>query len=758
MIEHLSGPFSAGAVDSRVTPGPGGRLTVDWLTREPVLLVAPKASLGGNLAWRLEPVLDPDGTAAALTPLEFVPWTEADAFLPLYRPPANPETHVAAPFTIALRLNLVAADGAVTPVPVAEIADRIELRLIEGVMGRMIYLLGAEKHRLRRLGRLLAAMRLLEFARGDGLDRTGAELGVARFSEQISVVANQIVTATRTEPDPEYRRRLRLYRPWLLPTRGRVLELLNGPGDDVDPNRSALGEMGLRERFRLREEDNEFAVAIHLVATAAPLRDNFLQYIRRTHLVHPEDTPAANTVHLEHYLPSRQKGQVNQLRTRLRERFSWVGGAAVASMLATALDRVARCRTALGEAAPWKVLRAQDSGGGSRYELGLGVDIAAPAAAELDRMADRLRQAERPPGEPDISALLGTMTPRSAAQDPEGRWLLEPCGLRTVHRLGGNRVYLSHLPTSGMAITGPSVAAVDNQADLEVRYHAPGDPGKNLVLDAGLRGAEAAWLAEGGPAWARIPDAQAHARWQAAGPRPANDPGLGIIKAAGLPALENPAPVVERLRRLPEELVETIRLANPHALRITAGQPAAADELRRLAGHLRAQGLSSVLPLIIGPAEVLLMVGVIGLPEAGINLSERRAAGFRWYVVPIQGPEGRIKVLGSRTTLVPGDTGLSAVVAIGYARRGGTDPYEFRVELPESARLNLVQYEFLMNVLDHAHPMGIEVNTFSIRKQHVDLDGDGRPEPLPTAIARTFRPFRRRRQRGEQSFGAEDVQ
>jgi hypothetical protein len=71
------------------------------------------------------------------------------------------------------------------------------------------------------------------------------------------------------------------------------------------------------------------------------------------------------------------------------------------------------------------------------------------------------------------------------------------------------------------------------------------------------------------------------------------------------------------------------------------------------------------------------------------------------------------------------------------------------VELPEHARLNLLQYEFLMNVLQHAHPVGVEVNTFSIRQRHVDLDEDGTAEPLPPSTFRTFRQFRRTRSRGE---------
>ena len=52
-------------------------------------------------------------------------------------------------------------------------------------MGRMIYLLGAEKQRLRRQAREISAVRLLSLARDNALDRIGADLGVPRFTGTI---------------------------------------------------------------------------------------------------------------------------------------------------------------------------------------------------------------------------------------------------------------------------------------------------------------------------------------------------------------------------------------------------------------------------------------------------------------------------------------------------------------------------------------------------------------------------------------------
>ncbi|MGW0203282.1 hypothetical protein, partial [Nonomuraea sp. NPDC003201] len=220
------------------------------------------------------------------------------------------------------------------------------------------------------------------------------------------------------------------------------------------------------------------------------------------------------------------------------------------------------------------------------------------------------------------------------------------------------------------------------------------------------------------------------------------------------PARAPGRPAVERLARLPAELVATVRLDPAFAARITTGDPAAADTLRTLAAVLETAGIASMLPLVT-PSNVLLVLGVVGLPGADVNLAPRRSTGFRWYVVPLGrrlpvSDTGRIGVVGARTRLraarVPG---VFALVTLGYARRGRTDPYEHRVDLPDHAVMSLLQYEFTMNLLEHCHPAGVEVNTYALRRRHVDLDGDGDAEPLDPALARTFRLFRRRRQRGE---------
>ena len=760
MAAHLTGPFSVGAVDTPLAITAAGRVEITQTTREPLIVVAPSGPLD-QFGLRLNAKLNPDGTNDGLPSLEFALYSEAGAFLPLHRPEVAAATRTASPFTIALALAKVAVDGTETAVPAAQIATLIEVRIIEGVLGRLIYILGAEKARLRRESREIAAMQTLDLARDDALDRMGGDLGVARFADQIRFDATQkqIVTDVRKdaqgsplpEPDDEYRRRLAIYKGTLLSSKSKVTEMLNGPGKDTDPNAGLLAGLGLRQRFQIIDADNDFAFAIHLIsAGGGQFRNNFLDYVRKAHLIHLENIPTENLIHSQRFLPQTEKDRVNQLRNRLRQGYTFPGGAALAPALAAALDRLSRCVRELGITARRQILRAQDADGKSRFELGLGAEVAPFTAAQLNQMRNRLLNADRPPSDDaEVEALLRAMTPLPAASDPEGRWLHEVCGLRTVHRVTGQRIYVSHLPTSGLVITGPSEVDLNAQAPLEARFHASLDPGSNVVLLQGMTAALQEWTAGGGQAWAVLTDQQAIARWDQATLRQAADPALGVFRAAGLGAIETPAPVVAALKRLPPELIQTITLAAPQAQAILAGNAAAADDLVKLAGILRRNNLASVLPLITGPNEVALVVGVIGLPEAGINLSERRATGFRWYVVPLQGSGGEIKSIGSRTVFLPRGPGLTAIVTVGYARRGLSDPYEFRVELPEAARINLLQYEFLMNLLERVFPIGVEVNTFSIRKLHVDLDGDGKAEPLPPTISRTFRKFRRQRHRGE---------
>ena len=249
-FSHLTGPFSAGAAENKLSIDNTGRIHVDWNAREPVLLVAPKTSLG-VVGLQISAVLDPDGAKTPLPVMQFASYTESGAFLTAYLPKIDPNTRTAAPFVVALSAFQVQTDNTLTLLPPASVADAIQVVLVEGVFGRMTYLMLQEKQRLRRMAREISASRVLALAHDDSLDRLGAEVGVVRFGENLVYdnPSRQITTVSRREPDAEYRRRVQLYRKWMIPNRSDVLSSLNGSGADGDPNAGLLSGRGC-SRYR----------------------------------------------------------------------------------------------------------------------------------------------------------------------------------------------------------------------------------------------------------------------------------------------------------------------------------------------------------------------------------------------------------------------------------------------------------------------------------------------------------------------------
>jgi hypothetical protein len=747
MAAQLIAPLAAGTRESPVPVDATGLADVGWQTRDAMLMVRLARSLD-HVKWRVTATLPGAGAAEPVT--EFAPWSEEGATVMVYRPLPPAGGSVIQPFAVNLEITEVDRGGTETAVPAAEIATRLEVVVLEGNLGGVLHVLGAEKARLRRIARELSVMRRLESARDHALDAHGADLGVPRFADQLiyNAASDSLALSQGRESDEGYRQRLRIYRPFMQPTRRSLLERLNGPGAPGDPNQGLPAGTGVTTRFLPQETPNDIAVAISLVSTTGDaVRTQFLDYVRAVYMVEP-GTP----VPAQRFIPVDLRAAETDLRNRLGQQYTWPANAAITPALAAALDRIARCRAALGETAKWVVTRAQDSAGGSRYELGLGVDLTTPSSAELDRLAQQLAGAGPAANtEEEIRALLAGLSPDSAANDPHGRWLLAGCGARTVHQLANGNLYLSHLPTGGMVITRTSPPVVPSP-EFEVRYHAPGDPGSNAVLLEGLASAAETWAAQGHTPWSTVAVANATARWNEAVAVADNSGTEAALRSAGLPVIKQPNDVVRLLGLLPQDLIQTIELPAPLAQGFIANSTAAVNELVLLLQTLREAGLSSALALVTGAGAVLLVVGVIGLPQAGINLGPRRATGFRWYAVRLQpqsGGDPTLTLVGSRATLLPGPAGLFALVVLGYARRGGTDPYECRIELPQGALLDLRQYEYVMNLLDHLHPAGVEINTYPIRTSHVDLDGDGAADPLPPRLANHYRSYRRPRASSE---------
>jgi hypothetical protein len=154
---------------------------------------------------------------------------------------------------------------------------------------------------------------------------------------------------------------------------------------------------------------------------------------------------------------------------------------------------------------------------------------------------------------------------------------------------------------------------------------------------------------------------------------------------------------------------------------------------------------------------VLFVLSACGL-AGGVSLNQRRA-DFRWFTVPLEADDraGSLdRTTGSRNRYVFAGAGsasqVTALMAIAAGRRGNPDPrrrldpFTFRVGFTGPATLlTLAQYEYLMNLLERLHPIGVTVDTSAIRTSRVDPDQHGGATPLGQRVSRTFRPFRMRR-------------
>jgi len=736
LMGHLAGPLLAGTTQTTLpltVAGGGVTATVDWVSRQPVLLIGTRIALEERAVVVTVQVTPRRDVPASSATVRLAPFSEAGAFLPVW-PPAPLPIPDAAP-----ALDVVVTATGVQP---SELAQLIEVRLVEGVLGRLLYVVGAEKQRLRRQARELLALRQLSFVfdpadpehrrMGQALDRLGADLGVPRFTDRLAWDAGQRqpISLSAREGDESYRQRLKIYRPFLQPNRRRVEDAMAAVGVDA----------------AIQEPNSEFAVAIKLISSPDDTaRRALLDWLRANQLMQPGSTiPASRT------LPSLVRAKQQAILNRLFVNFTFPAGAFVAPLLASALDRAGRCRAALGVTRRWAVLRAQEDGGGSRYELGLGVDVETPPAAELDTMAQNLTNG-RITTRTDLETqqLLDSLTPVPPAQDPVGRWFLQPCGFTTVHELPNSRWYLSHFPVVGTVISSPADAALS----FEAHFDAPGDPGQDVVLWNGLRDAVADATAAGVPKWTESPSSAQ--LWTGATVPPA--PALATFAAARLGTPDNEADLARTrsaLNEMPRELLTTLVLDNAMSAGLLAGAAAQTQQLKALVDSLRRREVPSALPLVRG-SQVLLVVGAAVLPGAGTPFSSRRV-GFRWYVLPISGVAGTLdRTVGARNRYTPpGATGLAAVVAVSLARsdrddpRGLVRPYEVRVELPDDTLIDLPTYERLMNLLERAVPLGVVVDTRNVREQHVDPAGDHAVVPLTGRLAHTFRLFRQRRHLG----------
>ena len=730
------GVFADGARDMALPFDAAGHAHVAGPLRHPLLLLGSLTALGAeSLTVTVVIHLASDPATAIATSLSFAPYTEAGAFLPIYASDAGKAgSAVHGDFDVELTLT--------DPAPDAVASELVELHLVQGLFGRTIYLLGAEKQRIRRQAREIAAARRVSSASANALDQIGAEVGVPRLQDRLDwdAVQSEPVSIVEREADASYRNRLAIYRPFVAACPSRVLSLLNG--DDDRPG--LLAPLGLGVAVGASEANSELALAVRLVgsgASAEQQRTDFLKSVRTTYLVQP-GAPVPESA----LLPGLARSALIEMLARLSKAFDFPAGAFLAPQLGYSLDLLGRIRVALGIAVKWPVTRAQDDTGGSRYELGLGVEVAMPAAADLDLMSANLA-ARTFTGTLDfrLQVLVDSLLPQPSAADPQGRWLLSACGLRTIHSTAAG-LYLSHLPFHAMQLNTTAGPALS----MAARLSAPGDADQDARLSHALTSilADSATAGITGLTVLSAADAQtAFTQVQAIAVPAFDRTGLRMPAES-----DDLARAISALANVPPEAMLTLQLDVATSAGILADGDAEVAQLAKLVDLLRQNEIVSVLPLVTTNSLVMLVIAVIDLPGAAVILNGRVSA-FHWYVVPVQGPRGGlVAARGPRNRyLVPAEDGLAAVIALTLVRRDREDPrgciapYEIRLDMADADRLNLPQFEFLMNLMRRIVPLGIVVDTGSLRESHVDPDGEGHMGAFTGRHSHSFRAFQQTR-------------
>lgn len=710
MIDHLTPPLAAGARRSRFGPDAAGLVSLPEAKRPTILL-----RLRRDLSEReLSVTLSAPG--AQDRQLAFASWSEMGSCLIVSGAAEQAESH-----DIGIKATL-----GVDPLSAEELAAWLEIDQLQGNFGRFLAVLGDEKVRLRRELRQIAANRAISTAIDDALDRLGAELGIPRLTSapKWDAAAAEIISIARRELDEEYRARLSVWRPLVVPTPEAFGKILAS----VEP------------RVTIEEASGGLSSAVLLVELPNPgspsVRTYVLERIKRDRLI--PLAPAAGEPRRPLSDPAAKREL--ELRQRLSEAFDADPGFAVAPVLANALDRAGRVVKALG-GSTLPIKQAQDDAGGSRHELGLGVTLRLPTTPETDAVRAALAAPDRvrsPDAEAEMMiASLSASPPAEADRTME--WLWRGLGFSTVHRLNRDNIYLSHLRIGGLTLF--ELGRSGDDVLVGAALNAPGDPERTAALETALERA-----AQSAPAQFDIvatPDIAD--RLTAA---EAFEPTAQMESAfvgAGLPATGRQFPTA--VRAVAPELWSLLRLPDGLDDHIRTGDPQAIVALHDLSAALERAGVVSLMPLMT-PSDSFLAVGSVALPGAGLNAGERAASTIRWSIIPIVGKASLTSSTGFETRVRFEEPGLVALVASAYTRGEGPDPYELRIAAGEGDLLDLAAYEKVMNALERACPIGVEINTWRLRRRHVDVNGDGLADPLPPTLARHYRRFRIPRLRG----------
>lgn len=730
--DSAAGPLSASMRFDEVTVSESGEVSIPEKSYEPLLMIAPARDLEDE-TWRIGITRVIPGPQTVLDSVWFAPFSEKDGYVACLSPAVGP-SHLLAK-EIRLRIQ-VERDGIV--LSHAQSNELLRIRYAEGRFAKLLAVLQQETTRTRRLAREIAARRTLPHARGFLLDRMGRELAVPRLDNEIQIVGDEILVKEQRETDEAYRNRLSIYRPFFMATRRSVLGRLNGES-------SALRRVGGPSNFDVVERDNPFTVAIKVFGVGDDEEDGrkvrlrYLQYLRDTTLIDPEiDVPDAR--HLP--LTSRKLEQSLRLRLRKRLHFQDPDKRSMAPWLARSFDRVIRCLAHLGIDDAMRVQRCQDADAGSRFELGLSAELHRLPPAMVDAIRNAIQAgAARAPNDLEVQGLLNELA-ATDLRDDDASWLFRACGFRTFVKLSDDRMLLSHISQGHLQLQGTDgtdLGSARKGLPMQAILTTP-KSGLDVALANALAGGADGWPA-GMDDWSVVAVANTAAELDSLA-----DPGLPqqlAFEKMGIRVPRDVASFARTLKSYPSQLFRILTLGAPLAATLSANDSTATDRLGLIADALGANGASS-LALLKGSGSLVLIVSSIGLPLIGTNIGPRRSSDFFWSTTTISGGQTFVRGQGTRSFATAIGRGVYAVTSLAYSRIGDTDPFEWRVTLPDDQMLDHPQYEILMNMLERMYPIGVEINTWDIRRRHVALDANS-PAPLSPHLSRSYRPFRRPR-------------
>ncbi|MFG3497633.1 hypothetical protein [Streptomyces sp. NPDC047928] len=684
----------------------------------------------------------PEGAAEDLPAVVFAPFSGAGTLLPAFLPRSG------GPLKVSVRVRLVVAPHCHVELPAEadrgpelpqrQAAELIEGVLLEGLLARLTFLATLEKQRIIRQAREIGACRHADLAFSGALDSLGRDLGVLRLPD---------------EDDSHYRDRLTIFTSWRLPTRPTVLEALNGPGGESTPNAGLPSRVGVTARFRVVEEQNPLALAtrlVHVGAEGAAGRARFHQMLRDLHLL---DLDASVPV----VLPPERRRRLEEARQVLTSQVTRPAGPPavrhLAPGLAEALARLVRLVRALGDTGKVTLRRAHVEEPDPLHELGLGATLDAFGEQRLTAMAEAV------PGlagqHTELAVLARSLVPRPFSQDPVGHWLAAPCGLRTVHTIGEGVLFVSTLPLSGLTVDGPPELAPGGSAVFQARHSADTstDGLHVLAAEAARRAGEVFPRRQLGrpPAPLTGPALDTVVRALAAAEGTAPPPEVEPLVTGGLLAGRGADFARETLEIVVLDQVVAYPFPRSRLTGLGTGNTLR-DEVARRAQALLDSGFYSVQGVWDGQGDrMLLLAAVCLLPGRPPKHGEAPPAEFRWYATGLPAsarPLTLSAATGGRTEVTGTAEGLSLLVCLAHARRGLAEPYGVRVGLPPGVRLNRDQYDYVMNVLESLCPLGIEVDTVELRRDHLDFGGEpGGAAGAPDA-SRTYHRYRRPRTAG----------